>query len=164
MAKGVSRQGNKLVLRDANGKIVSAAARPARQSPETWRRFLLRVTDNGQLIYERLVDLALGKPFRIEKPDGSVVAETPTFEVQRAAAMNLLEMMHGKAVAQTEVVKAEKEAVKDAQLRSMSTAQLTDIVRAHYTELREIQSLSPGESTHVDGVGNSARESEGSDQ
>lgn len=131
--KTITQQGGVLVQRDAEGKIVEKVKAPiatveGRQSPDARRSFrnaLYKMTDGGVDNLKKLIALRDGVPSSVTLPDGRVVpGETPTPEVQRAAAMNLHEMLHGKAVAATEVRKAEQEAEDMEQYRAMSDADL----------------------------------------
>jgi len=63
--------------------------------------------------------------------------ETPTVEVQRQAAKDVIEFLHGKAVAQTEVVNAEKEAEDLAQLTALTDEQLADAARPFLERVRK---------------------------
>ena len=56
----------------------------------------------------------------------------PSVETQRAAAKDIAEFLHGKAVAQTEVMKAEKENEDVMQYQALSDADLADMGLKRY--------------------------------
>jgi hypothetical protein len=147
-----ARQGNNVVLReeklDASGvprSVVKAHALVTRADtrPETWRRALAKLTNGGKDMQLVLIDLMHGNAYtpKVFDKDGkerigvSCEPIIPSAEVRRAAAMNLHEMLHGKAVAETEVVASEREAEKKLQLESMSDAQLQLYIDGEYTLL-----------------------------
>jgi len=162
------RQGRHLVERDENGRIArndDGSQRRAlmplpREQREgsaemTWRRNLKRLTNNGGDIHERLLRIARGEMLIPATAKDPVTGETfrgepqqPTVETQRAALKDLHEMLHGKAVAETEVSKAEEEAEKQQQLEAMSDEELRRIVDGEVVERRELpageaQSIAP---------------------
>jgi hypothetical protein len=59
----------------------------------------------------------------------------------RAAAMDLHRIMHGKEVAETEVIKAEEEAVKAQQLAAYSTQELLAKLLADETARMHLKQL-----------------------
>lgn len=143
----LQRQGPHLAMRnekgdlevDSKGKAVAAVA-PNGASPETWRRALKKLTRGGMDIHERLLRIGMGEILisRGEMPDGTEIVsepQVPTPEVQRAALMNLHEMMFGKAVAETEVNQSEVEAAKRQALEAMSEADLLKIIEGEYKQL-----------------------------
>ena len=120
-------QGGKLVERDEKGRVVNAVVIPTIPSVKNWRKFAREMTDNGVALLMRLNDLAHGKPFRATLDDGTTSEwEVPTLETQRAAAKDLFEFLNGKAVAQTEVLAAEKQADDVEQYRALSDEQLRE--------------------------------------
>lgn len=155
----VTQQGPHLVKRDADGRVVASVVAPkptvaGAQSPQsirTFRNAVYKMTDGGLDNIKKLIALRDGLPTETDLPDGRrVQGETPTPEVQRAAAMNLHEMLHGKAVAATEVVKAEKEAEDLEQYRAMSDADLAKaalpyLERVSRGELPEPEDAEAGE-------------------
>jgi hypothetical protein len=159
-----SRQGNSVVLREqktgADGvpkSVVRAHALVQRADtrPETWRRALSKLTEGGKDMQLVLIDLMHGNAYtpRVFDKDGkerlgvSCEPIIPSAEVRRAAAMNLHEMLHGKAVAETEVVASEREAEKKLQLESMSDAQLQQYIDGEYELLQSGQETPEEEST-----------------
>lgn len=151
--KKVSRQGNSVVVREEREvagvpKMVVAAhaiVQRADTRPETWRRALYRLTNGGQDMQLALIDLMHGNAYTPkvfdkhgrEKEGVSCEPIIPSAEVRRAAAMNLHEMLHGKAVAETEVIASEREAEKKMQLESMSDAQLQQYIDGEFRLLNE---------------------------
>lgn len=127
----IKREGSNLVKRDANGQVV--VARPVPKEKRTHRAVIHELTNGGFDLYVQLHNMAMGKPRK--NADGS--EEVPTFEVSRAAAVNLHEFMYGKAVAETEVNKAEEEQRKSAQLRAMSEEDLQKVIEGEYEEAVE---------------------------
>lgn len=137
----LSRQGNHLVARREDGTVKAhAVVQRAEKRPQTWRRALARLTNDGQDMLECLYSLMHGNAYtpRVYGADGKPVPGKecapiiPTPEVRRAAAMNLHEMLRGKAVAETEVIASEREAEKKLQLESMSDAQLQAYIDGEY--------------------------------
>lgn len=154
----VSQQGGVLVKRDESGKVVAKAVAPkptveGRQSPEAKRSIrnaLYKLTDGGLDNIKTLIRLRDGVPSEHKLPDGRVVTgEVPTPEVQRASAMNLHEMLHGKAVAATEVVKAAQAEEDMEQYRAMSDA---DLAKAALPYLERVHNgeLPPPEDAEVE--------------
>jgi hypothetical protein len=163
----IKRQGNSLVKRETvevggvPKQMVRAHAvvQRAAASPETWRKALAKLTNNGADMHVVLVNLALGNAYRpqVIGPDGNPTGQVmelivPTPEVRRASAHNVHEMLHGKAVAETELVAAEAEASKMRQLESMSDLELERYIEGDYTV------LSPGESIPEEGTPRNATE------
>ena len=78
----------------------------------TWRDALrAQLGTNGERLHTILADLAEGKAWMAQLPDGRCsVPVLPSSDVRLRAAMFLHESLYGKAVAQTEIQKAELEA------------------------------------------------------
>lgn len=147
----LKRQGKHLTLRTEKGVIKAhATVQRAEARPETWRRALSRLTNGGRDIQEVLIDLMHGNGYtpRIFDRDGNEDTTRrcepviPTPEVRRMAAMNLHEMLHGKAVAETEVRASEREAEKKLQLESMSDEQLQAYIDGEFKVLDEVEESS----------------------
>lgn len=137
----LKRQGAHLVARRADGTVKAhAIAQKADQRPQTWRRALSKLTNDGNDMLECLYSLMHGNAYtprvydRFGKEDLTKECEViiPTAEVRRQAAMNLHEMLRGKAVAETEVISSEREAEKAKQLESMSDEQLQSYINGEY--------------------------------
>lgn len=119
-------QGGVLVKRDENGEVVERARVPEK-SPKLYnfRSQLRHVTRGGLDQLATLANIANGMPWRATLPDGSTTDwMVPTTAERADAARFLLEYQHGKAVPQTEVLKAEKESEDLEQYRAMSDAEL----------------------------------------
>lgn len=139
-----SKQGNVVVRRDSEGQVVAAAvapplsAHPTKEVRLTWRRALSKLTNGGVDNFLELINLRNGKPISVEMPDGRMSEPIiPTPEVRRAAAMNLHEMLHGKAVAETEIKKSEEESEERARLQAMSDEQLRQVIDGEYKRLND---------------------------
>lgn len=150
----VFRQGEVVVVRDDENRIVrhpdgkqaKAVVVSRSVNKETWRKALNRMTDNGRILDERLLNLALGHAYTASLPDGRVSDPIiPTPEVSRAATVDLLHMMRGKPVAQTEVMKAEKEAEDMEQYQAMSDEQLKAIIEGEF-KLESGEEIDPEDS------------------
>ena len=152
----LKRQGNNVVLREEAkpdpgaprwARVVvraHAIVQKADSRPETWRRALSKLTNGGKDMQVALINIMHGNAYRPQivdlegNPTGQVTdLIIPTAEVRRAAAMNLHEMLHGKAVVETEVRVAEAEASTRLQLESMSDAELERFIEGEYQELAE---------------------------
>lgn len=123
----------KEVRRDALTKRVvhgSAALNPKGRPVENWRQYLRAHTNNGDLVWQILLQLAEGKPRTLEMKDGRQATVIPTPEVQVRAAIHLSEMLFGKAVTQNEQMKAEREASDMEAVRALSQEQLEARARA----------------------------------
>ena len=138
--KKYTRQGNALVERDENNRVVRVVkGHPALPVTKNWRRLVREATDDGYEMFTILMNIARGSPFKVQNPDdpNAFSWETPTVEVQRQAAKDVIEFLHGKAVAQTEVVNAEKEAEDLAQLTALTDEQLADAARPFLERVRK---------------------------
>ncbi len=71
-------------------------------------------------MHEILADLAEGKAWMADLPDGRCSAPVlPSSDIRLRAIMFLHEALHGKAVAQTEIAKAEQEAKEFESIRAL---------------------------------------------
>ena len=121
----IEHRGSFVVLRDASGRDVEKVLDRGESTRETWRQMLRKMTDNGIEQFTILREISRGTPFVARLPDGrETEPQVPTLETQRQAAKDLIEFMHGKAVAQTEVMKAEEEAQAMEQIRALSDEEL----------------------------------------
>jgi hypothetical protein len=121
--KTVAVQGEVLVERDSAGTVTRRASPPEKGMPplRNWRRQVRQMTDNGIDAFKVLINIMNAQPQKITLPDGKESEWIiPTLETQRAAAKDIIEFINGKAVAQTEVMKAEKEAEDVEQYQAMS--------------------------------------------
>lgn len=126
----LEKQGNRLVSRDAEGRIEKATSPVTVAKPKNWRKATRELTNNGLDLIQRLYDLAMGSPHRAVLEDGQYTEwEVPGLETQRAAAKDLLEFLHGKAVAQTEVLKAAKESEEVEKYQALSDDALKEFLK-----------------------------------
>ena len=118
------KEGKYAVLRDSAGNIVTRVVSKDNER-EDWRSILRRMTNNGQNQFQRIVEIADGVPFEAKLSDGRTSEPIiPPITAQLQAGQFLLEMMHGKAVAQTEMRKAEAETKLVEQFRALSDSEL----------------------------------------
>lgn len=120
----VTEQGGTLVVRDEDNKVVSKARPlgPAAKQVESWRSQMRRINNGGMDTLLRIANIANGNPVRSYNPDDGTHTDwmVPTISEQLNAAQFLAEFQLGKAVAQTEVMKAEEQANDQAQYAAMS--------------------------------------------
>jgi len=116
----------------------------------SWRdRFRVQIGDELDQI---LMDLARGKAWIPTLPDGSISAPViPSSDVRLRAATTLKEMLDGKAVAQTELLKAEQEAKDLESIRALSDTEL-EAQAAKILEERRRPALNPGPVTDAEVV------------
>lgn len=125
-------QGGILVTRDEGKKVVARSIAPPKGKAVNWRKQLREATEleEGNILLARAINIALGNPQRATLPDGSYTEWTvPSVGEQKDMLKFLLEMDKGKAVAQTEIVKAELESEDLAQYRSISDEDLAKAAR-----------------------------------
>ena len=103
-----------------------AESMPQVTKSKNWRDALgARIGTRGEKIWEILADLAEGKAWMAQLPDGQIsIPVIPSSDVRLRAAIALAEMKFGKAVAQTEILKAEAEASEMESIRALSDAEL----------------------------------------
>lgn len=154
--KKVSVQGGVLVERDEKGTVTKRTVplSPAAPKVVSWRAQMRQLNRGGIDTLARLQNIANGVPQRsqVTEDDGTVKYTewvVPSVSEQRQALQFLAEFQLGKAVAQTEVLKAESEADEHAQLSAMSDAALFDAARP-YLE-RAQKKLAEGETEESDG-------------
>lgn len=129
MTKAI-QQGAYVLVRDETGKLITRVLGNI-SDKATPRALLRKLTNNGADLYVRLHDIAMGKPHIVQLADGSTSEPiVPTIETQRAATKDLIEFLHGKAVAQTEVREAEEQAQQMEQIQALSDEELMERVRA----------------------------------
>lgn len=127
--KKVAIQGEVLVERDEQGLVTRKAPAPEPKMPvlANVRRQVRHMTRGGLDAYQVLINIMSGHPQKVKLPDGTESDWiVPTIETQRAAAKDIIEFLDGKAVAQTEVMKAEKEGEDVDQYRAMSDEALRE--------------------------------------
>lgn len=148
-----TKYNNTVVLRDEQGRTITKLI-SSDKPKETARAAVRRVTNNGVDLYLRLYDIATGKPhiYREYDANGKVLRESqpvlPSIESQRAAAKDLIEFLHGKAVPQTDVVQAEEQQVALDQLQAMSDDQLWAIASA---KRKALSDADPGDGAPSEG-------------
>ncbi len=134
------RQGNKVVLRDQETGMPKkdennqpmAVVIPKDAPQKTWRTKLRKLTNNGELLDEVLMSLAGGEAYEARLPDGRKSEPiVPSPEVRRAAAVDLLNMLRGKPVSQTEVGKAEEVEAERERLAAFSDDALAEAARPY---------------------------------
>jgi len=115
-------------------------------NPERTRswRDSLRARLPADKLHALLADLAEGKAWMAQLPDGQCsVPVLPSSDVRLRAAMFLHEALYGKAVAQTEIVKAEQEAKEFESVRALSDEEL-DREASKILTARQVKVLEPG--------------------
>jgi hypothetical protein len=144
--KTVAVQGEVLVERDPTGTVTRKSPPPEKGMTPilNWRRQVRHMTNNGIDGFKVLINLMNGVPQKVTLPDGTESEWIiPTMEVQRQSAKDIIEFINGKAVAQTEVMKAEKEAEDVEQYQAMSDDALREAARPFLE--RAQKKLSEGE-------------------
>lgn len=130
------------VVRSDGKPDIQHAEVPTTLSPRgvssTWRSMLRKLTKNGAALDEVLYNLAMGNAYESSLPDGRKSEPiVPSPEVRRAAAIDLLHMLRGKPVSQTEVVASERAAEDLAAYAAYSDE---DIARAAAPFLERVNS------------------------
>lgn len=139
----ILKQGNTLVVRDEKDNLVRDMEGAVRRAvvrrgagKETLRKAIARLTNDGHDLIMRLNALSQGIPQVATLPDGRMSEPViPTPEVQLQATKDLIDRAYGKAVAQTEVLKAVREAEEVEQYQAMSDAELERIIEGDYKVL-----------------------------
>lgn len=107
----------------------------------TWRESLRRILPADRM-HQILADFAEGKAWMAELPDGRCSAPVlPSSDVRLRAIMFLHEALYGKAVAQTEIQKAELEAKEFEAVRALNDDEL-ELEAAKILEARKVRKLS----------------------
>lgn len=120
--------------------------------PKSWRAQLREITNNGKELAEIMLSLAKGDAWQVRLPDGRVSAPVlPSSDVRLRAAVFLHETLFGRAVAQTEIVKAEQESREMDAIRALSDDQLEQEA-ARILEARKVRALDPGPVTEAEYV------------
>lgn len=144
--KTIHEQGPFILARDVDDKLVARVMKSDKvSSKNSWRAALRALTNNGNDLYATLINISRGVPHVPILPDGSEGEPiTPSIESMRQAAKDLIEFLNGKAVPQTEVVKAEEQGAELDKMRAMSDMELLKIVEG---EMVRVRTLSKGEAT-----------------
>jgi predicted CopG family antitoxin len=121
-------------MRNSKGEIVSKTYTKDRDGKpkgkrESFRELIVKLTNNGQDQLEVLMAISRGQAITptLTLPDGTIQygePVVPNATVMAQASKDLIEMMHGKAVAQTEVMKAAAESRHVEQARALSNSEL----------------------------------------
>lgn len=124
----MKKEGAFAVIRDSQGRIVHKQLDQGRPK-HNWRHYARLQTNNGMDMFEALVRIARGEALQtsIKLPTGETVMsepQVPPAAVQMQAAKEVFELIHGKAVAATEVIKAEEESQQLERIRSLSDREL----------------------------------------
>jgi hypothetical protein len=120
----IQKEGRFMTLRDSAGNLITRVVDKGDER-ENWRNIMRRLTNNGQNQMEKLADISMGHAFTATMPDGRESEPMiPTLQLQAVTSQVILEMLHGKAVAQTEMRKAEEETKLVEQYRSLSDNEL----------------------------------------
>lgn len=148
----LEKRGRFITLREEDGRLMQRVLDPGTKR-ETWRSVLRKMTDNGFEQFVVLREISLGSPFQVELEDGTMSQPMiPSLETQRAAAKDIIEFLHGKAVAQTEVTAAEQDAMSMEQVRALSDEELT----ARVVEALSVKKGAPSAIT-ADSTGDAGR-------
>ena len=119
--------------------------------PRSWRESLRRRLP-AERMHEILAELAEGKAWMAELPDGRCSAPVlPSSDIRLRAIMFLHEALHGKAVAQTEIQKAELEAKEFESIRALDDDAL-ELEALKILEARKTNRLSSGPVTDAEFV------------
>ncbi len=129
----VTEQGGILVKRDEKGNVISKAAPlPAAPRVESWRSQMRRINNGGLDVLLRIQAIANGDAVRTTLPSGEYTDwMVPTIAEQLNAQQFLAEFQLGKAVAQSEVMKAEEATNDQAQYAAMSDEALAEAARPY---------------------------------
>lgn len=124
----MKKEGPFAVVRDSSGRV-SHRHLDQGNPKRNWRHYARLYTNNGMDVFEIMVKIAKGEALHSEMtlPTGEVVQTAPQIPppaVQLAAAKEVFEFIHGKAVAATEVIRAEEETQQLERLRAMSDREL----------------------------------------
>lgn len=118
-------------------------------APKSWRDSL-RKRMTVEKLHDILANFAEGKAWMATLPDGRTTAPIlPSSTDALKAAMFLHEALHGKAVAQTEIVKAEQEAKDFEAIRALDDDALEREV-TRIMEARKVSRLSAGPVTDAE--------------
>lgn len=124
----MKKEGPFAIIRDKDGRVVHRQL--DQQGPrKNWRQYARLMTNDGLDMFQKMVSIAKGEAFQTEitLPTGEKMLSEPMIpplSVQKEAAKDVFELIHGKAVAATEVVKAEEEAKELERVRAMSDDEL----------------------------------------
>lgn len=120
---------------EASEKVAELKWRPAtRKQFASWKDYLRElVGPNGERLLDGMLDIAEGRPWipRLHNGrEGEPVV--PTTADRLAAQQYLSNMLHGRPVDQTKVMKAEREASKNAEVIALSDEDLRKEIEVFY--------------------------------
>ena len=127
-----TKQGGSLVIRDEAGKVVKATPiRPeVTKRMQTWRAQMRALDTTGIDDLIALRNIGYGVPRKVMNPeDGTYTWDVPSISDQRQALTTIVELRFGKAVAATEIVKAEAEAEEQEQYAALTNEALLEAAR-----------------------------------
>lgn len=114
-----------MVVREKDGTQKARFYGDISKKKTTLREYARKVTDNCFAQIDILHAISTMQPFIIELPDGRQSPPIiPTVENARQASKDLIELVHGKAPNQLDVLKAEEEAQLIEQIRALSDKEL----------------------------------------
>lgn len=124
----MKKEGPFAIIRDKDGRVVHRQL-DQKGPKKNWRQYARLMTNDGLDMFQKMVSIARGEAFQTEivLPTGEKMLSEPMIppiSVQKEAAKDVFEFLHGKAVAATEVVKAEEEARELERVRAMSDQEL----------------------------------------
>jgi len=130
----IKKQGNHLVARDASGRVLGKIT-DAKMSRESWRRLLRKVTNNMEDQWSKLLSISRGEPFTVKLPDGRQSEPVvPSIDAQMHASVELLHMVYGRPVPQTDVVQAEEASQEVERVQALTDAELDNEIRKYIAE------------------------------
>jgi len=141
------KEGPFAVVRDEGGRIKYKQL-DQKGPRKNWRHWARLMTNDGMNQFEKMVAISEGRAFQTEVtlPTGEKMLSEPMIPpiaVQHAASLDLFELLHGKAVAATEVVKAEEEAKELERVRAMSDDELYRLLERGTEEAVLVESAEP---------------------
>lgn len=126
------------VARNAQGQPIAHSNNPKRKL--AWREVLGKLTGNGTDLLAKMHAIANGEiftPVGTDRDGREFQPMVPTIEQQLHAQQMLWEYLHGKAVAQTEVVKASEAADELERLKALSDDELHKLISVRRLSLEE---------------------------
>jgi hypothetical protein len=123
-------------------KVITEAVNEQLAKSQQFRSHIRK--KHSEELEDILMELARGRAWIPTLPDGSIAEPVvPSSDVRLRAAIALKEMYDGKAVPQTEIVKAEKEARDLESIRALSDAEL-EAEASRILASRRPPALNPG--------------------
>ena len=158
------------VLRDSNGRIVSGSGplnpegrgAGAKEHSRSFRKYLRDKTGtSGEKMWDVLIDIALGRAWipEVRHPDGTIsygIPQVPSSTDRRMAAQAVLEHMHGRAVPESEIMRAEEASEEMQKIRAMRDEDLLKEIER--IRVKKVGQLDPGPIEDVEVVPAEPRE------